>query len=207
MSCLSRQFCHSMENIWAIILAAGESKRMGTSKMLLPVNGSTMLGCSINNILSSGINDVMVVVSPESEKIISEIEKFSVNFCINARFREGMLSSVICGLDNLPAEHGSLLIHPGDQPLVRPETIRRLLETKDKSRFGIIVPFCCGKRGHPVIIDEKYSDYIRQLDTGKGLRSLLFKYPEDVIEVETDDSGVLKDFNTYDQYIREINQK
>ncbi|HLN20145.1 MAG TPA: nucleotidyltransferase family protein [Bacteroidales bacterium] len=196
-----------MENIWAVILAAGESKRMGTAKMLLPFNGSTIIGNVIKNILDAGANGIIVVLGAESERIISEIRKYSVNFCINERFTEGMLSSVICGIENLPPECSSVMIQPGDQPLIKAETIKSLIDGKENSEFGIVVPVCNKKRGHPVVIDRKYSGEIRNLDSGKGLRSLLLLHPADVLEVETGDTGVLKDFDTYGDYLDEIHKK
>jgi CTP:molybdopterin cytidylyltransferase MocA len=63
-----------------------------------------------------------------------------------------------------------------------------------------------GKRGHPLLIDRKYRNEIGKLNKSEGLRSLAYLFSEDVLEVETECLGILRDFDTYDEYLNEINQ-
>lgn len=196
----------SMNDIWAIVLAAGESARMGRPKMLLPFGDMTMIEHVISNIRKAGIENINVVIGAEKEKLSLLLEKLFVNFCINNNYREGMLSSVICGIRNLPENMGATLVFPGDQPFISPSTITRLVESYRSSSSGILIPVFKDRRGHPILIDHKFRQQIEMLDRNEGLRALSSLYPHEVSEVETGDPGILRDFDTYEEYIREINK-
>jgi molybdenum cofactor cytidylyltransferase len=195
-----------MTGLWAIILAAGESKRMGFPKMLLNFNGHTMLENVILNVTGSEIKNVMVVLGAESEHLTDLVKKFPVCCCFNENYKEGMLSSVKCGLRNLPSETETVMVFQGDQPFITPSVINMIIEEYRYSEKGIVIPLYKGKRGHPILIGKKHLDKIELLDNNQGLRSLAYKVSYDVLEVETDDRGILRDFDTYDDYIKETNQ-
>ena len=195
-----------MGEFWAIILAAGESKRMGFPKMLLPFNGISMLENVICNIKGSVIDNTLVVLGAEREALTELISKTSVTYCFNDNYKEGMLSSVKCGFRYLPSDFEAVLVFQGDQPFISPEVINRVIEGYRSSGKGIVIPVNEKKRGHPILIDRKYLKEIEMLDQQEGLRSLSRKFSEDVLEVETDDSGILRDFDTYDEYKKELNQ-
>ncbi|HEX2970541.1 MAG TPA: nucleotidyltransferase family protein [Bacteroidales bacterium] len=193
-------------NIAAIILAAGESKRMGRPKMLLPFRGRTIIETVVKNIKDSGIENILAVTGAEREITANLLNQNSVNFCINNNYREGMLSSVICGIRNISGDPEAIFIFPGDQPLISPVTIKSMISNYRTSEFGIFIPVFKGRRGHPLLIDRHYMMEVEKLNTEEGLRALAIMHPDDVSEVETNDPGILKDFDTYDDYLREINQ-
>lgn len=195
-----------MGSIWALILAAGESKRMGTPKMLLPFNGSTMIESVIANVTRSNVEKTLIVLGAENESLVQLAGIQSVINCYNDNYKEGMLSSVKCGFTNIPAGSSAVIIFQGDQPLIPPQVINSVIQAYLSSDKGIIIPVYNNKRGHPVLIDNKYRDEIEKLDNDKGLRSLAYKFPDDVLEVLTDEPGILRDFDTYDQYLKEIKQ-
>jgi molybdenum cofactor cytidylyltransferase len=195
-----------MGGLWAIILAAGESKRMGFPKMLLPFNGITMLEHVIGNIKSSDIENILVVLGAEKETLTELLSKTSVKYCFNDNYKEGMLSSVKCGFRNLPSDFKAVLVFQGDQPFIFPKVVNSVIDGYRSSGKGIVVPVYKRKRGHPLLVDEKYRNEIEMLDNHEGLRSLSYMFSEDVLEVETDDPGILRDFDTYDEYIKEVNQ-
>jgi molybdenum cofactor cytidylyltransferase len=195
-----------MGEIWAVILAAGESRRMGTPKMLLPFNGSTMIECVIDNITRSDADHTLIVLGAEKERLSQLTGMLQVVCCYNDNYKEGMLSSVKCGLRNVPSGTRAVMVFQGDQPLITPEVINSVIKAYLSSEKGIVIPVFNNRRGHPVLIDTKYRDEIEQLNTDKGLRSLAYKFPDDVLEVLTDESGILRDFDTFDQYLKEINQ-
>lgn len=195
-----------MGGLWAIILAAGESRRMGFPKMLLIFNGITMLENVIGNIKGSAIDHALVVLGAEKEALTELVSKTSVRYCINDNYKQGMLSSVKCGFRNLPSDFEAVLVFQGDQPFITPKVINRVIEGYRSSGKGIAIPVYKGRRGHPLLIDQKYRNEIECLDDKEGLRSLSHRYSEDVLEVETDDPGILRDFDTYDEYKKELNQ-
>jgi molybdenum cofactor cytidylyltransferase len=195
-----------MTEIWAIVLAAGESKRMGSPKMLLPFKGLTMIESVISNVLDSKIKNVMVVLGADRDPILKLIRTKAVKYCYNENHKDGMLSSVVCGFSNIPIDHSAVLVFQGDQPLITPKVINSVIEVYKSSGKGIVIPVYKNKRGHPILIDNKYRDEIQKLSPDEGLRSLALKFPDDVSEVNTDEAGILRDFDTYDEYKNEINQ-
>jgi molybdenum cofactor cytidylyltransferase len=195
-----------MAEIWAIILAAGESKRMGSPKMLLPFKGLTMIENVIANVSDSQVNNIMVVLGAVREPIVKLVRTKAVNYCFNENYIDGMLSSVVCGFRNIPIDHGAVLVFQGDQPLVTPKVINSVIDVYLSSGKGIVIPVYKSKRGHPVLIDRKYRLEINKLSPDDGLRSLAHKFPDDVLEVETDEAGILRDFDTYDEYKNGINK-
>jgi CTP:molybdopterin cytidylyltransferase MocA len=85
-------------NNWAVILAAGSSKRMGSQKLLLPYRKSTIIGTVVDNVLASSIDKVMVVLGADREKVMKALENKPVEFIYNEEHPNGMLSSVLCGM-------------------------------------------------------------------------------------------------------------
>jgi molybdenum cofactor cytidylyltransferase len=195
-----------MGEIWAIVLAGGESRRMGTPKMLLPFRGSTMLGKVIDNVTASRVNHTLVVLGAEKDKIGELLRDHHVNVCYNANYIEGMLSSVKCGIKHLPENCRAFLVFQGDQPLILPSTTDKLIDAYLKSGKGIMMPVFANKKGHPLLIDSRFIDEVEQLDNNYGLRALAEKIPGEVSAIEVDDPGILRDFDTPEDYNNEINQ-
>jgi molybdenum cofactor cytidylyltransferase len=189
-----------MREIWAIILAAGESKRMGFPKMLLDFNGSTMLEIVIRSVKNSAVSNILVVLGAYRNELVEMVAKQNVNYCYNDNYKDGMLSSVKCGFGNLPADFDAVLIFQGDQPLISPEVVNMLITSFRTSVKGIVIPVHNGIRGHPILIDKKYRNDIVNLDASEGLRALAHLFSDDVLEVEVNDPGILRDFDTYEEY-------
>ena len=195
-----------MNDIWAIILAAGESRRMGSPKMLLTFHGRTMIENVIENVSGSKVGNILVVLGAEKESLVNQISRMDVKYCYNDDYKDGMLSSVKCGFRNLPSEYNAALVFQGDQPLITPASINIVIEAYVSSGKGIVIPVYKKKRGHPVLINIKYREEIEKLSPAEGLRSLAYKFYEDVLEIETNEAGILRDFNTYEEYKKGINQ-
>jgi len=195
-----------MGKIRSIILAAGESKRMGFPKMLLKFDGKTMIEKVIENVAESDSDGILVVLGAGKDDLIDLVLKYDVEYCYNNNYSDGMLSSVQCGFKNLPSDTMATLVFQGDQPFITPAVINMVIKAYKTSGKGIVIPVCSGKRGHPLMLDRKYSEQIYRLDPGEGLRSITHINSEDVLEVETNEPGILRDFDTYDDYKREFNQ-
>lgn len=111
-----------------------------------------------------------------------------------------MLSSVICGMNALPGDTGTVLVFLGDQPGISPGVTDTILEAHHASPHGIVIPVTNRRRGHPLLVDFKYKGAIGKLDPEKGLRDLMHQFPEDVLEVEMDTPGILLDIDTPEEY-------
>ncbi|MFQ6037602.1 MAG: NTP transferase domain-containing protein [Candidatus Aminicenantales bacterium] len=188
--------------ICAIVLAAGESRRMGTPKLLLPFGEKTIMETVLESILQSRVEGVFVILGAGGKKIEKKIAHLPVSLVFNRRYREGMLSSIQAGFRALPAETKAAVVCLGDQPLVAPAVIDELIEAYERSRKRIVSPTYRGKRGHPILIDCGYREDIQRLDPRIGLRKLLHDHPEDVQDVEVASPHILEDIDIPADYSR-----
>ena len=195
-----------MTEISAIILAAGESKRMGFPKMLLDFGGITMLGKVISNVKATSVDDILVVVGAYRDEIQKIAEKSGARYCYNDIYKEGMLSSVQCGFRNIKEDTAAVLVFQGDQPLITPQVTDLVINKFRSGSKGILMPAYKKRRGHPLLITAKYFNEIEKLDSGRGLRSLSEIFSDDVEEVEVEDAAILRDFDTFEEYNNEINK-
>jgi len=195
-----------MNEIWAIILAAGESKRMGSPKMILPFRGMTIIEKVIENVLSSDVEKTVIVLGAGKEKIVKLTEKLPVMHCFNGNYKNGMLSSVKCGFEYLPMDFRAVLVLLGDQPLIGASVINTVIKGYKESGKNIVIPVFNKRRGHPLLIDKRYRDEIINLDGPEGLKELVKRHPDDILEIETGNPEILKDIDTEEEYLNELNQ-
>jgi len=188
--------------ISAIILAAGESRRMEQLKQLLPWGATTILGQVIENVRASRVDEVVLVVGYKAEEVLAVVSHpgIGIKVKINPSYQQGMSSSIQAGLQAIGSKAQAVLLVLGDQPLVSSETINKLIaayqsQRKDK---GIIVPVYQGERGHPVILDLKYKAEIMQLRGDTGCRQIIATYPQDILEIEVDTASILQDIDVPD---------
>ncbi len=188
--------------IAAVILAAGESRRMGQPKMLLPFGRSTVLETVIANVLASPAEMTVVVLGAHRSRLIPLVRRYPVEIVVNPEPARGMLSSVQAGLRALPRAPGAVFIMPGDHPAVPAAVFSALAEARARSGRGLIVPVHQGRGGHPLLIDLRYRAGIGRLNSEIGLRGLLALHPGDVLRLETDAAGVLFDLDRPEDYRR-----
>jgi len=195
-----------MAEVWAIILAGGESKRMKSPKMLLPFKGKTIIEKVIENVTSSKVHDTMVVLGAEYETILKVISGLQIKHCYNENYNNGMLSSVKCGFRSLPDDFEAALVFQGDQPMIPPLVVNEVIDAYRNSSMGIVIPVFSKKRGHPILLDSKYRSEVEKLNNEESLRSIAEKFPGDVLEVEVKAPEILRDIDTHEDYLNEINQ-
>ncbi|UCC39875.1 MAG: nucleotidyltransferase family protein [Candidatus Aminicenantes bacterium] len=193
--------------ICAMILAAGESKRMGKPKLLLPFGEKTMIETVIDNVVKSKAGSILVVLGADSEKIEEKIKGLPVEIVFNPNFHEGMLSSAQIGFQTLPEDAQAVLVFLGDQPAISHAVINEVIDAYKKTKKGIILPVYEGNRGHPVLIDVKYRGEVEKLSADVGLRGVVYSHPEDVQEVEVETPNILQDIDDADDYDRELELK
>jgi len=193
--------------IWAMILAAGESKRMGKPKLLLSFGEKTIIEAVIDNAVQSKAENILVVLGSDREKIEEKIKDLPVKVVFNPNFCEGMLSSARIGFQTLPEDTQAVLVFLGDQPAISHAIIDKVIDAYNRTKRGIVLPVYEGNRGHPVLIDMKYKDEVAKLSVDVGLRGVVYGHPEDVQEVEMETPSILRDIDDADDYDRELELK
>jgi molybdenum cofactor cytidylyltransferase len=193
--------------ICAVVLAAGESRRMGAPKLLLPFGDKTIIEHIVENIRDSKADKILVVLGSHREEIESKIAFQPVLTVVNHRYQEGMLSSIQVGFEALPQDTKAALVCLGDQPLIPFSVMDALIEIYQKTKQGIVLPVFQKRRGHPILIDMKYKPDVKNLSPTVGLRALVHNYPQDVQEVEVDTPHILKDIDYPEDYQDELAKK
>jgi len=184
----------------AILLAAGESKRMGALKQLMPLGKSTLLEQAIDNLLNSSVDETIVVVGHKAEEITRAIASRPVKIMLNPNYQQGMSTSIIAGLNLIDPKSQAVMLAMGDQPLVESRTINQLIDAFKSHDKGIAVPTHRGKRGNPVIFAIKYKTELLKLKGDIGGREIIKNHPDDVLEVPVDSESVISDIDTRDDY-------
>ena len=185
-----------MERIAGIVLAAGESARMGADKALLKWGDTTFLEHLRAVLKNAGVSLVRVVLGANAEGVLKQIRLPPVEVVLNRQWHQGMLTSVVAGLDSLP--HGlvdAALVCLVDHPCVSSALIRTLVEKFHTTGKLVVLPTCQGRRGHPVVFAAKLFDELRAAPLAVGARHVVRQHPADVLEVPTDEEGVLLNIN------------
>ena len=188
--------------IWAVVLAAGESRRMGQPKLLLPYGEMTIIETVVQNVVSSRVDGAVVVLGGDRREIEEKIRRFAVKRTVNLAYREGMLSSVRRGLSALPSSARAALFVLADQPDIPASVIDSVVEAYLGGGKGIVLPVYKKKRGHPLIVDLKYRREIESLSPDVGLRGLILEHKDDILEVRISSPSVLHDIDKPEDYER-----
>jgi molybdenum cofactor cytidylyltransferase len=183
----------------AIVLAGGLSSRMKQFKPLLPLGETTITDHVIATFLKVNV-DVFLVVGHRRDAIINSIKNRNIKIIYNPDYKQGMFTSVQAGIKHLKPKHQAFFILPVDIPLVRPATIRRLMDTAGENPGRIIYPVFRGKRGHPPLIPSVLAPTIMEWERGGGLKAVLKSQEELAVEIEVPDSTILFDIDTPDDY-------
>jgi molybdenum cofactor cytidylyltransferase len=188
--------------ISAIVLAAGESKRMGQTKLLLPWQGKTLLEHVLDTLLTSQVNEVILVLGHDADRILKKVPTQKIKVVINPDYQEGMSASIREGLKAIDEQAEAFLVVLGDQPRISKEVYNRLIDTFQQARpkKSIILPTYKGRKGHPVLFSVKYLKEATHLKGDVGCRQILADHPEDILEIEVDSDAVLDDIDTPEDY-------
>jgi CTP:molybdopterin cytidylyltransferase MocA len=188
----------------AIVLAAGEGRRMGGPKALLRLGQTTFLAHAGRLFARPGVASVVAVLGAEAERVRAQAALPSeVTVVVNEAWREGMLSSVWRGLDAAESEAAdAVLLHPVDHPLVQPATIDRVVQAL-LSSAAIAVPTWEGRRGHPGGFHRAVFAELRSAPPDRGARAVLAAEPGRVVHV-VGDPGCVAGIDTPEDYERAL---
>lgn len=188
----------SAPKIAAIILAAGQSRRMGTeNKLLSEIDGKPMVTRVAELVTSSQAASVVAVLGHEASKVRGVLTSFDLSFSENPKFADGLSSSLIVGLDALPGDIDGVIICLGDMPRINARVIDQLIAAFDPLEGrAICVPTFDGKQGNPILLARRFFSEMREITGDRGARHLIDSYQELTCEVEMSEDGVLIDIDT-----------
>ena len=184
--------------IAALVLAAGQSRRMGTlNKLLIEIDGVPMVRRVVEMLCHSKARPIVVVTGHEREKVASALEDLSASLVYNPDYAHGLSTSLKAGIAALAPEIDGVLVCLGDMPRVSAAEVDRLIGAFNPVEGrGIVVPTLDGKRGNPVLWSRQFFAEMSQVAGDVGARHLIGAYPEMVAEVEMAGDGVLTDIDT-----------
>jgi len=169
---------------------------MGSPKALIPYRGTTFAGHLIEIARHPRVGIVRVVLGANAEEIRSKLGLEASAVTLNPDWQKGQLSSIQAAVRSLPrGETDGLLLCPVDHPLVSAALVARLIAEFDASGKGIVLPTYRGRRGHPVIFRATLYDELLAASPEVGARQVVWAHPADVVEVPTNEEGVVLNIN------------
>jgi len=186
--------------IGAVILAAGQSRRMGRNKMLLPFGVSTVLETIVTEVIAcEAVADVVVVTGHEPDRISALLASYPARCVFNSAYaRAEMLVSLQVGLRALAEEVQAALLVPGDHPRLRRDIIQRVIDAYQPG--ALVIPSYRMKRGHPILIDRVWWAELLALPETATLRDFIRAREDHIHYVVVDTDSVLKDVDTPEEY-------
>jgi molybdenum cofactor cytidylyltransferase len=192
----------------AVILSGGESSRMGSPKALIPFRGSTFLGCLLETIQQANeqakknsddgrvIGCTRVVLGAHTKEISEKIPLDSAEIVVNPQWQQGQLSSMqaaIRSIQETPTD--GVMFFLVDHPMVSPELVAELVRKFYASGRAILVPKFRDKRGHPVIFASRLYGELLAAPADQGARAVVWAHADEVLEVPTNEEGVVLNLN------------
>lgn len=177
---------------------------MGRAKQLLPFGGTTVLAVVMDSLARSSVDETILVLGCRDEEIRKSLPVLPAKTVLNPSYREGMGSSVACGMHAVGDGADAVMIVLGDQPLVDSAIIDRLVQAYRENDKGIVVPLHGKRRGNPVIFDMKYREPLASLRGDRGGRDIVREHSDDVLEVAIESEAVVSDIDEEDEYRRQL---
>jgi molybdenum cofactor cytidylyltransferase len=191
--------------IAGLILAAGESSRMGADKATLTYRGRTFLEAIVQTLGEADIERIVVVLGHHAEEIQRHVKIESAQVVINPDYKSGQTSSLQVGLRSLIADDPeAILLCLVDHPAASAETVRRLVAAFRQSSAVVVIPTYKGRRGHPVLIGRQVFEELLELASNAGADSVVRKYRPATQFVEVEDEGIVMDVDDLESYRRLI---
>ncbi|MDH4249247.1 MAG: nucleotidyltransferase family protein [Deltaproteobacteria bacterium] len=189
--------------ISAILLAAGQSTRMGSeNKLLMRIGGRTLIERMVDVVTASDIAETILVLGHQAGRVRPLVEAKPVRIVENLDYAEGMGSSFQAGLQAVSPEASAVMICLTDQPLLETEDVNHLIHAfQAQQEKSMAVPRFKGQRGNPVLFSTRYrAEVMATRGPVAGCRGIIQKYPEAVLAVEMNNDHILWDMDTPADY-------
>ena len=184
----------------AILLAAGQSKRMGAFKPLLPFGKKTVIESCIDYLREGGVETIIVVLGHRADEVRKRLEKHQVTFALNPDPKSEMGASIAAGVRALPATGRATLIALCDHPAVPASVVSTLIEAWYNGA-RLVIPTWQNRGGHPVLVDLSLKPELLNLSASGGLKTLFDNHLSEVQRVEVDSPFIARDMDTWDDYL------
>lgn len=177
---------------------------MGSPKLILPLGGETVIEKVVGLFRLAGINEIVVVLGHGAETVVPHLAKKGAKWVINDDYLSGMFSSVRKGAAAIAGKCRGFFILPADMPLVKPDTLKILMDAFGEEGKLVFRPCHGGKRGHPPLVSSSLIPAILEFSGAGGLRAFFARLERSVADIECNDSGILEDLDTPEDYRRAI---
>lgn len=189
--------------IGAVVVAAGVSSRMGQPKQVLPWGSTTIVRHIVDVLVQGEASPVIVVTGGARGRVVAALRGSPAVAVHNPEFRGGeMLSSIHVGIRSLPRECAAALIALGDQPQIRVDTVREVVEGYRRGGAAIVCPSYRMRRGHPLLIAKPMFEPLLRMSPPRTLRDFLNEHAAAIRYVEVEDVSVVRDIDTPEEYER-----
>lgn len=176
----------------AAILSAGESRRMGSPKALIPYHGTTFAGHLLEVISHPRVGIVRFVLGAGADKIRERLQLDPATVVLNPDWPRGQLSSIQAAIRSLPpGATAGLMLCPVDHPIVSADLVGQLIAEFDSTGKPVVLPTYRGRRGHPVIFRASLYEELLAASLEVGARQVVWAHQADVVEVPTEEKGVV----------------
>jgi molybdenum cofactor cytidylyltransferase len=185
-----------MPNIAAVILAAGNSSRLGQPKQLLQFHGQTLVQRIVDAAEEAGCSPIVVVIGSDKEKVARELERTNAVIVQNSNWNDGIGTSIRIGVQRLidiVPNVGAIVLLVCDQPLVDSHTIEQLIALGENTKKAIVASSYAGTLGVPAVFDRSCAEELLALDDGSGAKPIIFsnhdrvsefRFPEGEIDID-----------------------
>lgn len=179
-----------MNNISAVILAAGSGTRIGIPKLKLKIDGDYFINLVVSKLKFAGIENIVCIVRNDDKEWFNQ-NVLSVPYLENLNPESGMIHSVLLGINHFEDSYG-VIVFPVDHPLVKTDTITSLIEVFEAKYDSIVKPVFKGISGHPIIVPNRLFKFIKGSD---NLNLAIQNSGLQVLQLPVEDDGILKNIN------------
>jgi molybdenum cofactor cytidylyltransferase len=200
----SRNLDMAVKQVAGVVLAAGESRRMGRLKALLPFGDRTVIEQVLHPLLQSDLVSVTVVLGHRAEEIAAVLKALPVHLVTNPNYRDGMTTSVQAALRHITPIPDAYMLALVDQPQLGITPVQRVLTAFNQTDKGLVIPTWKGQRGHPIILAARYRQDVLALRLDQGLNLVTRGHPDDTLELTMPDDDILRDMDYAEEYEAEL---
>jgi molybdenum cofactor cytidylyltransferase len=190
-----------------LVLAAGKSTRMKENKLLLKINGDTLIEHVVKHAKESSADEVVVVLGYEASKIRERLAKIDCKLTFNENYTKGQSESVKVGLSTVSSNAEAVMILPADVALIDPESINKVVEEYRKSMSRIVIASHQQQSGHPILLDRSlFPEASKISEDTQGLKAVINRHRAEIKYVEVGTDNVLIDIDTTEEFNRHFHR-